>query len=69
MRLTSFAGSRAITRHASFPPNRPPARAGKAHLRHGRIRPVEQSRQVTRACARAVGVGGQGAARKWLDEW
>jgi hypothetical protein len=68
MFLTSFAGSRTITRHASFPPNSAAARAGKAHLRDGRIRPVEQSRQDSRALARADGVDGQGATCKWLDE-
>jgi hypothetical protein len=63
-----FTGSRTISYHPPVPPNRAPARAGKAHIRHGRTRPVEQSRQVTGAFACAVGSDGQGAACEWVDE-
>ncbi len=50
-----FAGSRTISRHAPIPSNRPPARAGKTHIRHGCTRPMEQSRQVIWAFAHASG--------------
>jgi hypothetical protein len=66
------AGSRTISRHASIPPNRTPARAGKTDIRHGCTRPMEQSRQqqqVIWAFANAVGghEQGQGVACKRID--
>ena len=62
-----LAGSRTISHHASVPPNRAPARAGKAHVRHGGARTMEL-RQVARGFAHAVSDKGQGAAREWPDE-
>lgn len=62
-------GSRPISHHASLASDRAPARAGKAHLRYGRARAVEQFRQIVRAFARPVGDEGQGVARERLDEW
>jgi len=62
------AGSHPISHHASVASDRAPARAGKAHLRCGRARAMEQFRQIVRAFAHAVSDEGQGAARERLDE-